>query len=269
MAGGKATAVFSNEAFSYETGGGQWFLPPWETGWPLPSTTGYQLLNDKGTVIARQVFSMKNAGGGRSEALAVFTTWAAQHCMWGIRTGSTGKWTRENPSARYRKRERLSGRHHGQEAGYRGMVRVITAICQPLFEWYYRLRLRDAGARIARRGKHGGSLRKLFRQRPALFLLSSEERGKLSGPGRARAGFDYMSERQSCRRHGRKAPDARTTGAGTRRLRLRGYTLADYRLSGGFTTLMLSKYRSGNEGRLLTSTVPAGCLVLWKCSAAC
>jgi hypothetical protein len=32
---------------------------------------------------------------------------------------------------------------------------------------------------------------------------------------------------------------------------------------------MLSKYRSGNEGRLLTSTVPAGCLVLWKCSAAC
>ncbi|HHU22786.1 MAG TPA: hypothetical protein GXZ52_05135 [Clostridiales bacterium] len=248
----EASQESESEPFTYEAGADQVFARA-GNGLAVASTTGMQLIDSDGNAVIRQVFSMDIPAVAASK----------KHCAFYDIGGTTlrlasfdGKYTELDTERPIISVTISSGAYlcvTTEETGYKGKVTVYDVSLTPVYQWFsgsgYVLSAAvgpdNSSLAVLCADGEGGVIR--------FFSLDSEkERGSFTAPAELFVDLYYMGDGRLCAISENRLVFLNSKGEMVNSFDFGENYLIDYEFSKDFTAVILGKYRSGSEGRLLT-----------------
>ncbi len=240
------------EPFTYEAGGGQVFAVSGNR-LAVASTTGVQLLNDRGETIHREVFSLGTPAISASEKYCLFYDAGGTQLRLADADGGIQALETEAGivSARVNEGGYLSV--VTEETGYKAVVTVYDSTLQPVFAWHsgssYILAAQVApnGKTLAALCVDGEGSKVVF------FSLSSEKPiGSFAADNELFWELRWMGRDRLCllseARFVFLDGDAKEIAA----FDFGGKYLLEYDIGGSFAVVLLGEYRSGGSCELIT-----------------
>jgi hypothetical protein len=241
-----------SEPFTYEAGANQVFARA-GNGLAVASATGMQLIDADGNTVIRQVFSMEVPAVAATGNLSVFYDIGGT----GLRLASFGGEYSELNTEKPIISATLSAGDYlcvaTEEAGYKGVVTVYTPSLKPVYRWFsgsgYVLSAvvsPDNSSLAVLCADDEGSVIRFF------SLDSEKERGSFRAPAELFMDIHYMGDGTLCAISENRLVFLNSKGELKGSFDFEGSYLMDYEFSNDFSAVILGKYRSGSEGRLIT-----------------
>lgn len=249
---GDETSESSAEPFTYEGGSMQVFAVSGNR-LAVASSTGFQVLNEKGKTAAREVLSLDTPAISASE----------RRCAVYDAGGTEIRIVNEDNAVTPLKTEDkiLSARINSdgylavvtEETGYKAVVTVYDSELNRVFAWH-------SGSAYVLAAEVSSNNRMLAALcvdtdggKLEVFSLSEEEPiGTYTAPGELFRDLRWMSREQICLLAEDRLVFTNTNAEVTGEYDYQGRYLLDYDLGGNFAALLLSDYRSGGNGVLVT-----------------
>lgn len=249
---GDDTPEGSAEPFTYEGGTGQVFAVSGNR-LVVASATGFQVLNEKGKIISREVLSLDSPAISASE----------RRCAVYDAGGTEIRVVNEDGEVTQLKTEDkiLSARINSdgylavvtEETGYKAVVKVYDSALKCVFAWH-------SGSAYVLAAEVSSNNRMLAALcvdtdggRLEVFSLTAEEPlGTYSAAGVLLRDLRWMSREQICLLADDRLVFTNANAEVRGEYDYQGRYLLDYDLGGSFAALLLSDYRSGGNGVLVT-----------------
>ena len=248
---GENRVVDDTEPFTYEAGSGQVFAVSGNR-LAVASSTGMQLLGEKGETLAHEVFSMGTPAITASEKYCAFYDAGGTSLRFADLNGAVSALdTREAiVSARVNEGGLLAV--VTEETGYKAAVTVYNSALQPVFAWHSG----SAYVLAAQVAPNGKTLAALCvdgeGSRLLLFSLSSEKPvGSFEAGGELFWDLHWMSRDRLCLLSETRLVFLDASAEQTAVYDFNGEYLLDYDIGGSFAALVLSEYRSGGSSELV------------------
>ena len=249
---GENRAADDAEPFTYEIGSGQVFAMA-GNNLAVASTTGVQMLNDKGETTLREVFSMNSPAICSVEKYCVFYDAGGTALRLCTADGSAKSLTEKNKIVSAHVNENGLVSVITEDTGYKASVTVYDTQLQPLFAWHsgsaYLL-----GAQVSPNSR---TLSVLCADtegcRVMFFSLSSEKPlGSFEAGGELFWDLRWMGRDRLCVLSDKSMVFLDANAKQTSRFDFGDRYLLDYDIGGSFAAIVLGEYRSGGSSELVT-----------------
>ena len=248
---GENRTVEETDPFTYEAGSGQVFAVSGNR-LAVASSTGVQLLGDKGETLAHEVFSMGTPAISASEKFCAFYDAGGTSLRLADASGAVGALDTRSTilSARVNEGGFLSV--VTEETGYKAAVTVYNSELQPVFAWHSG----SAYVLAAQVAPNGKTLAALCvdgeGSRLLLFSLSSEKPlGSFASENELFWDLRWMGRDRLCLLSETRLVFLDASAKQTAAYDFNGEFLLDYDLGGSFAALLLGEYRSGGSSELV------------------
>ena len=249
---GGGQVSLENEAFTYEAGSGQVFAPV-GSGLAVASGSGLQLLDSDGYTVARDVYAMSTPAVASCSSYAVFYDIGGTSVKAATLSGKVIDLASEQPVISVTVNSSGWMAISAEESGYKGSVTVYDPSLTPVYKWSvgsgYLLSacVSPDGEKLAAvcAAAEGGVIH--------FFELSDEsEVGTYSASDCLLLDARWLSGSRLCALSESGAVFLDGSGELSSEYPFDGSYLAAYDWGGDYTALLLSKYRSGSSGALVT-----------------
>jgi hypothetical protein len=246
---GSETAA--GEAFSFETGSDQVFALA-GSGLAVASSTGLQLLDEDGVIVAKQIFSLGTPAIAASPVLCAFYDVGGKDLRVAAPDGECRTMDTENAILSVTLNPSGYMAVSTEQPGYKGLVQVYNPSSAKLYAWYsgsgYLLMARvspDGRGLVASCAEESGGVLHFF------SLDSEAEKASWLAGDEIILEIAYLSDGTLAVVTESRLVFLDGSGGETAAYDFGGRYLKDYQIEGDYATVLLSQYRSGTGGVML------------------
>lgn len=248
---GESKAGAESEPFTYEAGSGQVFAVSGNR-LAVASSTGVQLLGDKGETLAREVFSMGTPAIAASEKYCAFYDAGGTSLRLADANGSVDSLDTKTAILTASVNDGGFLTVVTEETGYKAAVTVYDSTLQPVFAWHSG----SAYVLAAQVAPNGKTLAALCvdgeGSRLLLFSLSSEKPlGSFEAGNELFWDLRWMGRDRICLLSETRLVFLDASAKQAAAYDFGGKFLLDYDLGASFAALVLGEYRSGGSSELI------------------